>query len=209
MRMAPSEREEQIVQAAIRFFADNGFSGTARDLAARIGVVHGLLYRYFPTKEALLERVYQEVFEGRWNSDWLHVLSDRSQPLRTRLVRVYGEYAQVILTYEWLRIFLLSGLGGLSITDRYRAFITEHLYPVVISELRFALGLRGGSERSLSETEEDLMYCLHGSILFMGIRKWVHRLPVREDVTPNIERLVDIFLAGAEKLLGYGGKPKK
>ena len=52
-RMAPKDREQQIVQAAIRFFAESGFSGSTRELAARIGVVHGLLFRYVPTKEAL------------------------------------------------------------------------------------------------------------------------------------------------------------
>jgi hypothetical protein len=42
------------------------------------------------------------------------------------------------------------------------------------------------------------VYVLHGGVLFIGIRRWVYRSPMRR---PNIERLVDVFLAGARELL--------
>jgi AcrR family transcriptional regulator len=200
-RLSPIERQEQIVQAAIRFFADYGFSGSARDLAARIGIVHGLLYRYFPTKEALIERVYQEIFEGRWNPEWITTLKDRSRPLRERLIEVYVQYAHVIHTYEWSRMFQLAGIAGLDVNKRYRAFLRKEFIPLVISETRFALGLSGNGARELSDAEEDLMYFLHGGILYIGVRKWVYRLTIPKDVTPNIVRLVDVFLAGARELL--------
>ena len=196
-RMAPKDREQQIVQAAIRFFAESGFSGSTRELAAPIGVVHGLLFRYFPTKEALLERVYEEVFVGRLKPEWLEWLQDRSVPVRERLIRFYTDYAEQVQTYEWVRIYLLAGLAGLDITNRYRALVRKRLIPLVVSETRVALGLPGGSGE-LSDVEEDLVYVLHGGVLFLGIRKWVYRSPMR---SPNIPRLVDVFLAGARALL--------
>jgi AcrR family transcriptional regulator len=69
-RLQPFDRERLIVEAAVRFFAENGFEGQTRKLAASLGITQPLLYRYFPSKEALIERVYQEVFIGRWNPDW-------------------------------------------------------------------------------------------------------------------------------------------
>ena len=51
--MPPGEREAQIVAEAVRFFAETGFEGQTRELAARLGITQPLLYRYFPTKEAL------------------------------------------------------------------------------------------------------------------------------------------------------------
>ncbi len=197
-RMAPEDREQQIVQAAMRFFADNGFSGTTRELAARIGVVHGLLYRYFPTKEALLERVYHEVFFKRLKPEWIEWLKDRSVPLRERLVRFYSDYADQVQTYEWVRIYLLAGIAGYDITTRYRALVRRQIIPVVVAETRAALGLRGGPHAPFSDVEEDLLYVLHGGVLFIGIRRWVYRSPMRR---PNIPRLVDVFLAGARELL--------
>lgn len=197
-RMAPAEREQQIIQAAIRFFADHGLSGTTRELAARIGVVHGLLYRYFPTKEALLERVYQEVFFGRLKDEWIEALKDRSVPLRERLVRFYTEYAEQLQTYEWVRIYLLAGIAGYDITNRYRALVRKQVVLVVVAETRAALGLPVDARAPLTEAEEDLIYVLHGGVLFIGIRRWVYRSPMRK---PNIGRLVDVYLAGARALL--------
>jgi AcrR family transcriptional regulator len=196
--MAREQREEQIVRAAIRFFADHGFSGSTRELAARIGVVHGLLYRYFPTKEALLERVYQELFAGSFKEEWVGWLRDRTVPIRERLIRFYADYATQVQTYEWVRIYLLAGLAGLDITVRYRALMRKKIVPVIVSETRVALGLRGGEARKLTGMEEDLFYVLHGGVLFLGIRRWVYRSALHQ---PSIEHLVDVFLAGAGELL--------
>lgn len=198
--MKASEREEQIVKGAISFFAEHGFDGTTRDLAARLGIVHGAIYRYFPTKESLLERVYQEVFESRFDPRWNDTLRDRSVPFEHRLQQVYEDYARVLLSEEWVRIFLRGGLAGLDITDRYRAMIQRRMHPVLIAETRAALGL-ASNERKVSDAEEDLAYVLHGGILFLGIRKWVYRSSIPEDLRPHVHRLVTVYLAGARKLL--------
>ncbi len=50
-----------IVAAAIRFFAEEGFEGQLRALASRIGIPHSVLFRHFPCKERLIERVYEDV----------------------------------------------------------------------------------------------------------------------------------------------------
>ncbi|WP_455722275.1 TetR family transcriptional regulator [Xanthobacter autotrophicus] len=60
-RLSPAERERDIVAGAVAFFAEHGFDGATRDLARRLGITQPLLYRYFPGKDALLDRVYQEV----------------------------------------------------------------------------------------------------------------------------------------------------
>lgn len=66
-RMKREERDREIAQAAVAFFAEVGFDGDTRELARRLGVTQSLIFRYFPTKAALIERVYQEVYVGRWN----------------------------------------------------------------------------------------------------------------------------------------------
>ena len=66
-RLSPDEREREIVRGAVAYFAEVEFEGSTRDLAARIGVTQPLPYRYFPSKDALLDRVYQEVYLGRWD----------------------------------------------------------------------------------------------------------------------------------------------
>src|SRR3546814_6333041 len=88
-RLPRAERERLIVEGAVQFFAEVGFGGDTRELAKRLNITHPLLFRYFASKNALIERVYQEVFIGRWNPYWEIVISNRNVPLRERLVNVY------------------------------------------------------------------------------------------------------------------------
>src|ERR1700757_4913155 len=53
-RMAAEDRKLAIVQAALPIFARKGFAATTtKDLARAAGVSEPLLYRHFPSKEAL------------------------------------------------------------------------------------------------------------------------------------------------------------
>ncbi len=52
------DRREQILDAAMRVFAQKGFSrATNRDVAREAGITTGLIYYYFDNKEALLRAV--------------------------------------------------------------------------------------------------------------------------------------------------------
>src|SRR3954466_15055495 len=88
-RLPPADRERQIIEGAIAYFAEAGFSGQTRELSKRLGIPRPLLYRYFENKQALIDRVYQTVFAGRWDPSWIGLLQDRSLPLRERLGGVY------------------------------------------------------------------------------------------------------------------------
>lgn len=55
------DRREQILDAAIRVFAQKGFArATNRDVAREAGITTGLIYYYFTSKEALLQAVLDE-----------------------------------------------------------------------------------------------------------------------------------------------------
>src|ERR687891_1948274 len=61
-RLPRGEREERIIEAAAALFADVGFEAPTRALAGRLGVTQALLYRYFPSKQHLIERVLKHTF---------------------------------------------------------------------------------------------------------------------------------------------------
>ena len=49
------DRREQIIDAALRVFAEKGFDrATNRDIAREAGITPGLIYHYFESKEVLL-----------------------------------------------------------------------------------------------------------------------------------------------------------
>jgi AcrR family transcriptional regulator len=59
--IAQEERRRQILAAAVRVFARSGYHGSrVGDIAEEAGVAHGLLYHYFPSKEAVLQTIFRE-----------------------------------------------------------------------------------------------------------------------------------------------------
>ena len=54
------DRREQIIDAAMRVFAQKGFSNaTNKDIAREAGITPGLIYYYFESKEALLYAILE------------------------------------------------------------------------------------------------------------------------------------------------------
>lgn len=140
-RLEPGERSMQILRGAIAFFAERGFGGQTRELAQQLGISQGLLYRYFPTKDLLIERIYEELFVKRIRPEWEAGLMNCAEPLLPRLIAFYLNYATILHDYEWGRIYLYSGLGGAPIAKRFVHQTTQGLYRRVIGELRHELAL--------------------------------------------------------------------
>jgi AcrR family transcriptional regulator len=197
-RFSTAEREQQILQGAIKFFSERGLEGQTRDLAKEIGITHPLLYHYFPTKQALIERVYKEVYLGRWKREWEEWLDDRSVALEDKLTRFYLDYAATILTPEWVRIFIFSGLADGSIPDQYLGLLKKKLFPRVLRETRHHLGL--AEKGPASERETELMWGLHGGIFYLGIRQWVYGQPAPVDVRQIVSDRVHAFVASAQAI---------
>jgi len=52
------DKEIRIINAAINIFSEKGFEATrTREIADRAGIAEGTIFRYFPTKDAILERM--------------------------------------------------------------------------------------------------------------------------------------------------------
>lgn len=199
-RMNPEDREALIVDEAICFFAEHGFEGTTRDLAKRLGITQPLLYRYFPSKESLIERVYQEVYVQRWNPQWDDLILNRNRSLSDRLMEFYKEYARTLYDYVWVRIFLYSGLKGVGINDRYLAIIKDKVLVPVCTEMRHENGLPSPDKAPISNEELELAWGLHGMFFYRAVRHFAYDLPLTEDVDQAIENDVAVFLAGAPKV---------
>jgi AcrR family transcriptional regulator len=196
-RLEPADREREILDGAVAFFAEVGFNGGLRDLAKRLGITHQNLFRYFPTKEALIERVYKEVYLSRWRPEWEAVLQDSSQPLEKRLIGFYEDYLTTIFRYDWIRIFMFAGLRGVGITQRYLNLIQKKVVEPLGIELRRVAGLPEEPDRSLSAGELEILWGLHGELFYLAIRRWVYGMKTPDDLGPVIRGAVVRFLAGA------------
>lgn len=107
-RLPADQRKALILARASDFFAEYGLTAQTRPLAAACGVTQRLLYRYFPSKAALLAEVYGEAIVAPFRAVWLVQLKDRTQPLEERLHTFYRSYYRGVLTRKWLRLFLYA-----------------------------------------------------------------------------------------------------
>ena len=107
-RMNTSDRRRQIVDGAIQFFATHGLDGQLRNLTKELGITHTLLYHYFPTKDALIKQVYEDVFESRWKPEWEDLLDNAKLSPEEKLNAFYLDYSATVLTYDLVRILILS-----------------------------------------------------------------------------------------------------
>lgn len=195
----------------MRFFSEHGLDGQLRDLARELGITHTLLYHYFPTKQALIERVYADLFAARWDEEWERLLDDKALEVEVKLTRFYTKYAKRILERDWVRVFVFSGLSDRYITDRYFALLGEKLFPRLVRESRRYLGVPNRSKPTPREME--LLMGLHGSIFYMGLRRWVYGLEQPGSKTDPFDEVfvhdrVHGYLQTLPEVFGHGAKPR-
>lgn len=196
-RLASDERRRDILEKAIRFFAQNGMASSTRELARELGVTQPLLYRYFPSKSALIAEVYETVYLRRWRPEWDAVLADRDRPLRERLIDFYDAYTQAIFEPEWMRIFIYSGLMGEEINRNYVRLVHERILRPMVVEFHAERGV-SGAEPAIEEIE--VVWTIHGGIFYRGVRQVVFEAPMRCERMRAIENAVDMMLMGLDHL---------
>lgn len=199
-RLPRGERRRRLLQEAAAFFAEAGFEGTTRALAERLGVTQALLYRYFPSKQALVEATLAEIFGDRWDPAWDSLLADGAQPLEERLTTFYCAY-HARSTALSLRLFVRAGLDGQGLPGRHGARLTERIFAPVIAALRAEAGLPDLSEKEMMRGERELAMTLHGAVVFLGIRRHVYQMPMPKSVDDIIRLQVETFVAGARETI--------
>ena len=209
-RLPRGEREERIVAEAAALFADVGFEAPTRALAGRIGVTQALLYRYFPSKQHLIERVFEQAFARLQSHATDPGLTDRTIPLEARLIGFYRGYLARI-SFTSIRLFVRAGLDGGDLARRFSAPLTERLLAPVIEELRHAAGLTDSASRPFMRGERELAMALHGGVVFLATRKHVYGMPMPDDLSDLVALQVRTYLPGAleelRRLHSNAGEP--
>jgi TetR/AcrR family fatty acid metabolism transcriptional regulator len=86
-QVGKDERRKEILEAAVRVFAEKGYHGCRiSDVAEEAGVAYGLVYHYFGNKDALL----RTIFEKNWGAFLKAVENIRAEevPLREKVRQV-------------------------------------------------------------------------------------------------------------------------
>ena len=118
---AQAEKRRTILDAALRVFARKGFhSARVADVAREAGVAYGLVYHYFPSKEAMLD----ELFDQRWTFLLTQIANVDKQTLTAR-DKLYEVASFIIDSYrydpELMKVIIVE------VTRAANSFGREHL----------------------------------------------------------------------------------
>jgi AcrR family transcriptional regulator len=200
-RLDPATRKQQILDAAIEYFAEAGFGVQTRELTRRIGVSQPLLYRYFPSKQDLVQAVFDSVFMRRWDPSWEKLLHDQSMELRERLRQFYVLYAKATYRPEWIRIYMYAGLADMWLNRNYLTVVRKKLLLGMCEEFRaaFVPAKLLKDAPPITGREVELVWSLHGSMFYWAVRQHIFGAkPAGTTFEERTSDAVDLFLAGAQ-----------
>jgi AcrR family transcriptional regulator len=122
-------RRREILAAATAVFADKGVARTkVTDIAAAANLSHGLLYHYFPSKEAVFEAIVDEMIE-RADED-LHSTHPRAiDRLTHTLTRARSRLEDASLDTQ--RALMCAMLMRDTLSEQVHARLTAHLVEVM------------------------------------------------------------------------------
>jgi AcrR family transcriptional regulator len=192
-RLPYAERRRNILDKAAEFFAEHGLAGQTRSLAHACAISQRLLYRFFPSKAALLDEVYEDAILGPFRTAWLVRLADRREPVEQRLNAFYCAYFETVLTRRWLRLFLHSSLANRSMAPGYNVAVVMPLLERIVEEVAHEQGLRLPDDRPL---RHELGWTLHGAVSHLAIRKHLYHASQGVAAQAVIALHVRSFLGG-------------
>lgn len=139
-----AERKQQLLDAAARLFAEQGYAATrVVDIVDAAGVAKGLFYWYFDNKEALFRELATEI-RRRLRRQQAAAMDDGE----TALVRLLqGAVASVRFMAENAPFFSLLEVEGRNVSDVLRQGTEQHLSDVQ------ALIVEGQADGTVTDTE--------------------------------------------------------
>ena len=195
-RLPAQERRAAILVAAASFFAAEGFSASTRDLADSMGIRQALLYKYFTSKEALVESVLEAFVKTNWNSQFSSIISDRTMLLEDRLKKVFlGQLENE--TEIAIQLLLRAVLDGWKLPVSLFDELDKTLILPLMEEMRHIHNFSTIQALPLMVGERELAFALYGSFFFYSLRKHLYKSEVCDDKNAVIKLYVDTFLKGA------------
>ena len=74
--------------------------------------------------------------------------------------------------------------------------------PLVIArEMRREYGIPEPANSAAEDDEVELIWAMHSSVFYIGVRKWIYDMPTPKDLQRVIDLRVDAFVQGAPAVL--------
>jgi AcrR family transcriptional regulator len=124
-----AERKQQLLDAAARLFAEQGYAATrVVDIVEAAGVAKGLFYWYFENKEALFRELAAEIRRRLRRQQGAAI--DDDAPALVRILQ--GTVASVVFMAENAPFFSLLEVEGRNVSEVLRQGTEQHLQDISV-----------------------------------------------------------------------------
>ena len=179
------ERRESILNAACRLFARDGYDAVStKELAAEVGCSQALLFRYFPSKNAIYDTLFQEMYQINLASISLPQAPGESARQWLRRFHDSWPYHKDNLARPYLRSAVESRISRRKELDE-----AIQQAPDLVSDTLLPIFLQGRSDGTLPARDAGMAACVFWA-LEIGLQV-IHR-PNRDYHVPSFEDMVHI-----------------
>lgn len=199
-----SEKEQKILQSAIKVFSEKGFSAaTTNEIAKDAGIAEGTIFRYFKTKKDILRGILIQtinLMSGKLVMESVEkiLLNSDGKDLRTVLKELlYDRMKLIDSVFPMARIIITEAL--------FHDDVREAIYQNIVTRAMDAFKLfhRQMVEKGMirSDVEPDVMLrSILGNIaVFITQKKLFGDRFVIDDLDREFEKVLDVILYGIAK----------
>jgi AcrR family transcriptional regulator len=193
------DREEEILEAAIKIFSEKGYSAaTTSEIAKEAGIAEGTIFRYFKTKKDILKKVM------------IKLITVIGEKIMTKRLTEIFENKKNLDEKELLKLLLKDRLSiALKYFDMLKVVLTEIQYHEDLKEafinniimkgknilaLYFKQGIEDGTFRDM-----DINITIRSFLGMMGIyiiqKQFIPELIQIED-DEQLDMMIDLILYG-------------
>jgi AcrR family transcriptional regulator len=188
-RQIRDARQETILEAALQLFVRKGLAATSSaEIAAAAGASHGLVYHYFPSKEAIYVALVRRAMEASSDLTARALKTPGSAWDRLRAV-----CAQMLLggwgNVEYTLLVLQATVGG-PVPDEARALIQSHADASVthladlVRQAQVAGDAAGGDPRELAQLLSSIVLGCLASTTVTGLGR---------ETYPTVDRVLRVL----------------
>jgi AcrR family transcriptional regulator len=197
--MSAEDRKLQIVKVAAELFSDKGFRGTTtKEIAERAGVSEAIIFRHFPSKEALYSAILDYKTHETAERIQTHL---REAASRKDDVAFFGSLAYYALEVHrkdptLMRLLLYSALEGHELSEIFFASTAREIRSYVRRYIKQRVA--DGAFRDLDPNVAAR--ALVGTVIHHAQTRALYKSDDLKMSSRQIaDRFVDIFLKGALK----------
>jgi AcrR family transcriptional regulator len=205
-RLKGTERQEQIIQAAVEVFSQYGFRGaTVRRLAHRAGVSEAMIYYYFPSKEALYDAILQKKIDAS-----RHLFFPKQAAGAKKDQKVFETIVKNFLKQQshdstFMRMLLFSALERHALAPKFVQGPLQEFYSFLGAYLENRM--HDGAFKPMEAQVAARLFM--GMVIYFTLLREIFHDPMIQgvDFAELTSNIVDLFRNGIERAKGSADSP--